>query len=120
MGKTTHPNNSFAHANEKANSRTLKSASSNSNIQRRRKPRSCSTRRLSVTPDSSNIIPTGASGSQQQINQQSDMSDDGEHSHTKSHKLSQGISDVFKYATKISRTEFKCNECSKVRAFYQN
>ncbi len=79
MGKTTKTRNSSVPPKEKTNTGTLKPSSSNSSIQRKKKSRSCSTtRRLSVTANSSDIVPSNANGNQKQINPQGDTSDDGE------------------------------------------
>jgi hypothetical protein len=117
MGKAVPTSNSSV-TTKKTNTATSKAASSNSSVQRKKKSRSCSTRRLSVTTDPSNIVRGDVYGNRNQINSQSDMSDDAGDPDAQPHNVPRQISGVFKYATKISQNEFKCNECSKVKLSY--
>jgi len=114
MGKTTQTTNSSVQAKEKGHAGTSKSASSNSNVQRRRKSRSGSTKRRSLTQDLPSIVRGSIYSDQSQINLQSDMSDGEDDHHTTSQKDSQQALEMMKYVTRISKYEFKCNECAKV------
>ncbi len=105
MGKTTRTITSSAQSKEKTTTGALKSTTSNTGVQKK-KSRSCSTtRRSSVLTDLSNVLPA---------NVRAETSDDGEDLPEKSSNDSRVFSNMFKHATRISKTEVQCNECSKV------
>ena len=106
--------NKHSNAGKRSNTGLLRSTSLNRNI-KKKKSRSSRNRRVLATTDPPNTSTKITNNNHNDNNVLSDMSDGTESLDEWTQSGVQQVSEVFKYASKVSKSRYKCHDCFKVQ-----
>ena len=106
--------NKHSNASKKSNTGLLRSTSLNRNIGKK-KSRSSSNRRVLATTDPPNTSTKVTNNNHNDNNVLSDISDGTESLDERTQSGIQQVSEVFKYASKVSKSGYKCHDYIQVQ-----